>query len=146
MPDLLSRGMMCLLLWGALGGIFALKAPRALERRPEGFPVPDVSGCKFQGDFRRDLTPLIPGEETVFKNYLCPDGRQVEVIIVNGHLLGYNIDEDGQYPFDYTLLDLDGDGIFETKDTEGKAEIPEWVLKPEGPKRADLPRRPADGR
>ncbi len=87
----------------------------ALDENPSGYPLPNIYSSKFRGLIRRDLTDRIPGPETIFKQYEDVWGFKFETFSVNGKILGYNLDLDGKFPYDITLLDLDCDGVFETK-------------------------------
>lgn len=107
----------------------------AVERRAEGFDVPNVGRSKFLGWIRRDLTNRMPGEETLFKQYVDEWGFQFETASINGIVFVINIDVDGKYPFDITLMDTDCDGVFETKVEEKPGQrtdlsIPECVFRP----------------
>ena len=105
-----------------------------VEKRIEGYSIPNLGQAKFQGWVRRDLTDRIPKEESLFKQYIDEWGFKFETITINGVLFVYNLDLDNRFPYDVTLIDTDCDGIFETKvgeEAEGKVDmpIPECVFK-----------------
>lgn len=105
----------------------------AVEENPVGFTVPNIYAARFLGLVRRDLTDRIPGKETLFKQYVDELGFQFETMSIFGHIFGHNVDLDGQFPYDITLLDRDCDGIFETKvdlrrDKPAEVAIPECVF------------------
>ena len=107
----------------------------AIERRAEGFDAPVVARAKFLGWVRRDVTNRVPGEETLFKQYIDEWGFQFETVTINGVVFAVNVDVDGKYPFDITLMDTDCDGVFETKVEEKPGQrvdlsIPECVFRP----------------
>ncbi|MBI3025487.1 MAG: hypothetical protein HYY66_07420 [Candidatus Tectomicrobia bacterium] len=106
-----------------------------IARRAEGFDAPNVARSKFLGWVRRNLTDRIPGDETLFKQYVDEWGFQFETLSINGIVFAINIDVDGKYPFDITLMDTDCDGVFETKVEEKPGQradlsIPECVFRP----------------
>ena len=52
---------------------------------------------------------------------------------IEGRVFGVEIDEDGKPPFEYSIMDTDGDGKFETmirysKDNKDRAYVPRWVI------------------
>jgi len=143
-----------LLLLGGWLALAALSAPPAsaqaapgdggegggIERRAEGFDTPVVARSKFLGWVRRDLSERLPGEETLFKQYADEWGFQFETVSINGIVFAINIDVDGKYPFDITLMDTDCDGVFETKAEEKPGQrldlpIPECVFRPSAAER-----------
>jgi len=107
----------------------------AIERRAEGFDAPVIARSKFLGWVRRDITRHVPGEETLFKQYVDEWGFQFETISINGVVFAINMDVDGKYPFDITLMDSDCDGVFDMKVEEKPGQrvdlqIPECVFRP----------------
>lgn len=109
--------LLAAMLAGAAAALAAPAPPRKgpVEKRPEGFDAPELGRARFLGWVRRDLTRRIPGEETLIKQYLDEWKFQFETISINGRIFAINVDEDGRYPYDMTLLDTDCDGIYETK-------------------------------
>ena len=106
-----------------------------VEKRPEGFDTPELSRSRFLGWVRRDLSRRIPGEETLIKQYLDEWEFQFETLTINNRIFAINIDVDNKYPYDITLLDVDCDGIYETKVEEKPGQqrvdmaIPECVFR-----------------
>jgi hypothetical protein len=94
------------------------------EIRPEGWPLPDLTG-------------LIPysitvkksdGVEKVVEKFYTPDGGHIARISGNGKVYAYAVDSDQEPPIDYLLLDPDGNGKFTQKFKPEEAySIPEWV-------------------
>ncbi len=105
-----------------------------MEKRPEGFDTPELRRSRFLGWVRRDLTRRIPGEETLIKQYLDEWGFQFETFSINDLVFAINVDADGRYPYDMTLLDANCDGIFEIKVEEKSGQrvdtsIPECAFR-----------------
>ncbi|MDA1001308.1 MAG: hypothetical protein O2807_12440 [bacterium] len=142
-------GKLSVWIFGALVlavGIFLTEAPRhpawaasagsekSIEVNVDGYPVPVMARAKFLGWVRRDLTDRIPGKETLFKQYADEWGFAFEVLSINNVVFAINLDTDGRYPYDITLMDTNCDGIFETKIEEKPGEkvdegIPECVFR-----------------
>ena len=122
------------------GSVFAAPADKEngpVEKRPEGFDTPELSRSRFLGWVRRDLSRRIPGEETLIKQYLDEWEFQFETLTINNRIFAINIDVDNKYPYDITLLDVDCDGIYETKVEEKPGQqvdtpIPECVFRISG--------------
>ena len=105
-----------------------------IEKRIEGYSVPNLGRSQFLGWVRRDLTDRIPKEESLYKQYNDEWGFKFETITINGILFVFNMDLNGRFPYDVTLIDTDCDGIFETKvETEPEEKvnmpIPECIFK-----------------
>ena len=106
-----------------------------VEKRPEGFDTPELSRSRFLGWIRRDLSRRIPGEETLIKQYVDEWNFQFETLTINKRIFAINIDVDNKYPYDITLLDVDCDGVYETKVEEKPGQqrvdigIPECVFQ-----------------
>lgn len=135
-------GRICVLILLAMallgsGGVFAASTDTdgPIEKRPEGFDTPELSRSRFLGWIRRDLSRRIPGEETLIKQYLDEWEFQFETLTINNRIFAINIDVDNKYPYDITLLDVDCDGIYETKVEEKPGQqrvdmaIPECVFR-----------------
>ncbi len=109
MARLLAAGLLFLVV------SLSLPLAMALDKNLAGYPVPSIYRSKFLGLIRRDLSERVHGPETIFKQYEDTWGLQFETFSIKGKILGYNLDFDGQFPYDVTLFDLDCDGVFETK-------------------------------
>ncbi len=147
MPGVMSVNMrfgrICVLVFLAMtllgsGSVFAAPAnpgDSPVEKRPEGFDTPELSRSRFLGWIRRDLSRRIPGEETLIKQYLDEWKFQFETLTINKRIFAINIDVDNKFPYDITLLDVDCDGIYETKVEEKPGQqrvdmpIPECVFR-----------------
>ena len=105
-----------------------------IKKRIEGYSVPNLGRSQFLGWVRRDHTDRIPKEESLYKQYNDEWGFKFETITINGIIFVYNLDLNGRFPYDVTLIDTDCDGTFETKvetEPEEKVDmpIPECVFK-----------------
>ena len=137
-PMKIRIGRICVLVFLAIsllgvGSVFAASADAdgPIEKRPEGFDTPELSRSRFLGWIRRDLSRRIPGEETLIKQYLDEWEFQFETLTINNRIFAINIDVDSKYPYDITLLDVDCDGIYETKVEEKPGQQPVDMAIPE---------------
>ena len=141
-PMKIYIGRICVLVFLVMallgsGSVLAASADAdgPIEKRPEGFDTPELSRSRFLGWIRRDLSRRIPGEETLIKQYLDEWEFQFETLTINNRIFAINIDVDSKYPYDITLLDVDCDGIYETKVEEKPGQqrvdmaIPECVFR-----------------
>ena len=141
-PMKIYIGRICVLVFLVMallgsGSVLAASADAdgPIEKRPEGFDTPELSRSRFLGWIRRDLSRRIPGEETLIKQYLDEWEFQFETLTINNRIFAINIDVDNKYPYDITLLDVDCDGIYETKVEEKPGQqrvdmaIPECVFR-----------------
>ena len=100
---------------------------------PQGWKFPNIMTAE-KGMIRpSDRTPLIPGKETLLKGYKKADGTFFMTYEIEGRVFGVQVDTDGKPPFEYGLMDTDGDGVFETKivpEKGGKDQgyVPMWVI------------------
>ncbi len=101
---------------------------KAAEIKPDGWPVPDVSGSRFLKERKTDIISEIPGRETVQKAYKTTEGTYFNTLEYNGHKYGFYVDVDGRSPMEYTLLDRDGDGCFEHKSSNESWGTPSYLL------------------
>ncbi len=112
----------------AVGVVFA-----EIQINPKGWKFPNIITAAKEMIKVSDRTPLIPGKETILKGYRKADGTRFMTYEIEGRVYGVQIDTDGKFPFEYGIMDTDGDGIFETKlipDKEGKDQgyVPQWVI------------------
>lgn len=79
-------------------------------------------------EMSEDLTPEIPGPETVIRLYEDAGGTQVREFVINGRVFQIEVTPRGGAP--YLLMDTDGDGIYEESfyGREPKLVVPQWVL------------------
>jgi hypothetical protein len=141
----------------ALAAWLAPAAPARAEIliNPQGWKFPNIVTAAKESIKVSDRTPQIPGKETILKGYRKPDGTYFQTYEIEGRVFGVEIDTDGKPPFEYSLLDADGDGKFETKiphvpGNKDRAYVPKWVIdhyyarhpelqNPEGPVRPAPP-------
>jgi hypothetical protein len=100
---------------------------------PQGWRFPNIMTAAKEAIQLTDRTPVIPGKETVNKGYRRPDGTRVMTYEIEGKIFGLDIDEDAKPPFEYGIMDADGDGKFETKIVYTKTNkdhfyVPQWVI------------------
>ena len=104
-----------------------------IKINPQGWRFPNIINSAKEAIQLSDRTPLIPGKETINKGYRRADGTRFMTYEIEGKIFGVEIDEDGKPPFEYSILDADGDGKFETMirhtpDNKDKAYVPQWVI------------------
>jgi len=80
------------------------------------YPVPDMEGAKLVLEENQIVAGKGPKTDIMIRTYTKPDGSRFRVYSVDGHIFRYDIDEDGLMPYEYRLLDEDGDGVFETRE------------------------------
>jgi hypothetical protein len=113
--------------------ILSVPARADIKINPQGWRFPNIINSAKEAIQLSDRTPLIPGKETINKGYRRADGTRFMTYEIEGKIFGVEIDEDGKPPFEYSILDADGDGKFETmirhtKDNKDKAYVPQWVI------------------
>jgi hypothetical protein len=130
-----------------------LVAPRVhaeIQINPQGWKFPNIVTAAKEIIRVSDRTPLIPGKETILKGYRKMDGTHFMTFEIEGRVFGVQIDTNGKPPFEYGIMDADGDGKFETKIITGKENkdqgyVPQWVIDYYYSKHPDLknPSQPA---
>jgi hypothetical protein len=100
---------------------------------PEGWRFPNIITAVKEAIRVSDRTPLIPGKETILKGYRKADGTFFMTYEIEGRVFGVEIDTNGKPPFEYSIMDADGDGRHETKiphtkDNKDRAYVPQWVI------------------
>ena len=111
----------------------ALPARADIQINPSGWRFPNIVTSAKEAIQVSDRTPLIPGKETMTKGYRRANGTFFMTYEIEGKIFGVEIDEDGKPPFEYSIMDTDGDGKFETriphtKDNKDHAYVPQWVI------------------
>ena len=114
--------------WLAAGAVFG-----EIQINPRGWKFPNIITAAKEMIRPSDRTPLIPGKETLLKGYRKADGTRFMTYEIEGRVFGVQIDTDGKFPFEYGIMDTDGDGIFETKiipdkHTQDQGYVPQWVV------------------
>ena len=116
-----------------LGGLVAGPARAEILYNPMGWKFPNIITAAKEAIHVTDRTPVIPGKETLNKGYRRTNGTRCMTYEIEGKIFGVEIDEDGKPPFEYGIMDADGDGKFETKIVYKQAQkdhfyVPEWVI------------------
>lgn len=138
---------------GCAGLMVLLVAPPVhaeIQINPQGWKFPNIVTSAKEIIRVSDRTPLIPGKETILKGYRKMDGTHFMTFEIEGRVFGVQIDTNGKPPFEYGIMDADGDGKFETKIVTGKENtdqgyVPQWVIDYYYSKHPDLknPSQPA---
>jgi len=80
------------------------------------YDVPDMASSRLIFEEKQLVADKTPRTEILIRTYKKDDGRLFRAYSVNGKVFRYDIDEDGAAPYEYRLLDNDGDGSFETRE------------------------------
>jgi len=120
---------------GALGLLILLTGPARAEIKinPSGWRFPNIVTSAKEAIQISDRTPVIPGKETINKGYRRANGTFFMTYEIEGKIYGAEIDEDGKPPFEFSIMDADGDGKFEsmirhTSANKDRAYVPRWVI------------------
>ena len=90
---------------------------------PEGYKVPDIKSAKLQSEQSVDVAE-IEGKKMLIRTFKAKDGTLFRVYSIDGRIFRYDVDINEKPPYEYALIDRNGDGIFETKqDLAGDAVI-----------------------
>ncbi len=116
-----------------LAAVLARPVRAEILINPEGWKFPNIVTSAKEIIRVSDRTREIPGKETILKGYRKWDGTYFRTYEIEGRIFGVEIDTDGKPPFEYSLMDTDGDGKFETKiphskDNKDRAYVPKWVI------------------
>jgi len=100
---------------------------------PTGWRFPNVHTADKEAVRMSDKTPIIAGKETVRRGYRKRDGTYFQTYEIEGRVFGVEFDEDGKPPFEYSIMDADGDGRFESKiihrkGNKDRAYVPQWII------------------
>lgn len=118
---------------GLMALLVATQVRAEIQINPQGWIFPNIVTAAKEMIRVSDRTPLIPGKETILKGYRKMDGTHFMTFEIEGRVFGVQIDTNGKPPFEYGIMDTDGDGKFETKIIEGKENrdqgyVPQWVI------------------
>lgn len=83
------------------------------------YPVPEVSKATLildESQITEGGKDKKPGPVIAIKTYRRADDKLFRQYSVEGKVFRYDIDEDGSAPYEYRILDKDGDGEFETRE------------------------------
>jgi hypothetical protein len=108
-------------------------AGAAIQVNPQGWKFPNIVTASKEAIRVSDRTPLIPGKETILRGYRKMDGTSFMTYEVEGRIFGVQVDTDGKPPFEFSIMDADGDGRFETKIQNAPGEhdqayVPQWII------------------
>jgi hypothetical protein len=118
----------------AAGALLAVSPARAeIKINPQGWKFPNTMTAAKEVIRVSDRTPQIEGKETILKGYRKMDGTHFLTFEIEGRVFGAQIDTDGKPPFEYGIMDADGDGKFETKiipqrGSKDRGYVPQWVI------------------
>ena len=120
-------------LWAALAALGPGTSRAEILLNPQGWRFPNIVTSAKEKIMVSDRTPLIAGKETILRGYRKMDGTFFMTYEIEGRIFGVQIDTDGKPPFEYSIMDADGDGKFETKIVNGRGEndqayVPQWVI------------------
>ena len=96
----------------------ALLASSSLSFAAEkkAYPTPDITKGKLVFQETQLVADVKPPTAVDIKTYKNPDGTMFRVYSVKNVIFRYDVDTNGESPYEYRLLDKDGDGIFETRE------------------------------
>ena len=120
-------------LWAALAALGPGTSRAEIVLNPQGWRFPNIVTSAKEVIQLSDRTPLIPGRETLTKGYRKADGTHFLTYEIEGRVFGVAIDTDGKPPFEYSIMDTDCDGKFETKIIHGpgntdRAYVPQCII------------------
>ncbi len=100
---------------------------------PTGWRFPNVHTADKEAVRVSDKTPLISGKETVRRGYRKRDGTYFQTYEIEGRVFGVEFDDNGKPPFEYSIMDSNGDGRFDSKIIHKKgnkdhAYVPQWII------------------
>jgi hypothetical protein len=100
---------------------------------PQGWVFPNIVTSAKEMIRVSDRTPLIAGKETLLKGYRKMDGTHFMTFEIEGRVFGVLVDTDGKPPFEFSIMDTDGDGKFETKfnsrpESKDQGYVPQWIV------------------
>lgn len=103
------------------------------EVKQDGWTFPNPAKAQKVAIRPADFTDRIAGKETLVKTYKKDEKVAFETFEVEGEVFACQFHFRGTEEHsssNYAIVDLDGDGVFETKFGPGeKAYTPEWVIK-----------------
>ena len=104
----------------------------SVEIKKDGWKFPNPAKAEKVAIRPIDSTDRIPGKETLVKTYKKDEKVAFETFEIEGEVFACQFhfrETDDQSPTNYAIVDVDGDGVFETKYGPGeKARTPEWVI------------------
>jgi hypothetical protein len=86
----------------------------AASSAQEAYPVPDLTKAKLVLD--ENQLAAKGGPAINIQTFRNPDGSETRAYSVGGKIFRYDVRPTAAGPYEYRLLDRDGDGRFETKE------------------------------
>jgi outer membrane protein OmpA-like peptidoglycan-associated protein len=113
-----------------LGAVLA-SSSAAHEFRPTGWQLPDLYGAERVSEEMYNFDLRVPGNETRLEQFYTTDGGRVLRYSHRGHIFAYSVDNDRKGPMDFTLVDFNGSGLFEVKQSPyDEYPLPLWTMRP----------------
>lgn len=80
------------------------------------YPVPSTQDATLVFEEKQLVADREPPTEILIRTFNAADGSRFRTYSVGGNVFRYDIDEDDNLPYEYRLVDNDGDGEFETRE------------------------------
>lgn len=96
----------------------------------QAYETPDSRSSRLIFEEKQLVADRDPPTEILIRTYRKEDGKLFRMYSVSDRVFRYDVDEDGAAPYEYRLLDNDGDGEFETRERL----VGEIVIKDKGQK------------
>jgi hypothetical protein len=100
----------------ALMLLFFILALPSISLAEKGFKTPDISKATLTLEENQIISGAKHPTVINIRTYKNSDGTLFRAYSVGGNIFRYDVDINGAPPYEYRLLDKDGDGIFETKE------------------------------
>ena len=102
----------------------------AKEFNPAGWELPVMYGAEKYADDRIDFDPNIPGNETRLEKFRTLEGGRIFRYSHNNLVFSYKVDINADDPMDYELVDYNGSGLFEIKQSPyDEYPMPTWTYR-----------------
>lgn len=100
----------------------------AYEYSTLGWEKPKMYGALRYGDEQIDFDKNVPGDETRLEKFKTTDGGRIFRYSHNGRVFSYEVDHDEEEPMDYEIVDMNGSGLFEIKQSPySEYPLPKWT-------------------
>ena len=132
-------------IWMGIVGLLILLPLQngAAEINEKGWKFPNPARATKKAIKPLDLTDRIAGRETLVKIYQKEEGFVYMIFEIDGEVFGCQVHikgKEGEPQTVYGILDMDGDGSFETKVGRGeKPQPPDWAIERYLEKHGDKP-------
>ena len=102
----------------------------AREFNPQGWPVPSLYGAHRYYDDTYDFDYNFPGKETRLEKFRGPEGALIWKYSYDNNVYCYAVNVDGKGAMDYAIVDFDGDGVFEIRQSPyDRFPLPKWTYQ-----------------